>query len=146
MGVVFASAEGADFGDFVGGSVDAETDGTEGGDVEWYDACSVDAHDSVFLLVAPFGRFVENRLGHIGPFAQVPRADIVEFHYLVVVGHLFWETECVEVAGDVKPEAHAAVAVGIVGPHEVVVVSDGQAQNAEVAVGVLYGGGNPLAA
>lgn len=43
MGVVFASAEGADFGDFVGGSVDAETDGTEGGDVEGDDACSVDA-------------------------------------------------------------------------------------------------------
>lgn len=89
---------------------------------------------------------MENRLGHIGPFAQVPRADIVEFHYLVVVGHLFWKTECVEVAGDVKPEAHTAVAVGIVGPHQVVVVSVCQAQDSEVAVGVLYGGGNPLAA
>ena len=72
MGVVFASAEGADFGDFIGGSVDAETDVAEGGDVEGDDSGSVDAHDAIFLLVAPFGRFVENRLGGVGAFAQVP--------------------------------------------------------------------------
>lgn len=55
VGVVFALAEGADFGDFGGGGVDAETDVAEGGDVEGDDSDSVDAHDTVFLLIAPLG-------------------------------------------------------------------------------------------
>lgn len=89
---------------------------------------------------------MENRLGSIHSFTQVPRADVVEPPDFVVVNNLFGEAECVEVAGDVKLQAHASVAVCIVSPHKGVVVAHGQAQNAEVAVGSFYGGNNPLAA
>lgn len=55
VGVVFALAEGADFGDFGRRGVDAETDVAEGGDVEGDDSGSVYAHDAIFLLVGPVG-------------------------------------------------------------------------------------------